>query len=208
MSGRRIGTNGGARLKPLLAAIVLAVLAAACAPAAPTTAPTPVPFELERIFQPTDIAAHAPAGWMTYETKLPIGIPYGGPTYIANQALPDPCTGSTIQDETCVSFPPPVALVSGGVIVGFEYQRQMLDVAFPEPSAAGQVITLNGFRTKIVRDMPGVCQPEGADETVTILIPSIGDWTGRTTVEACLRGPDLAANEAKLLVMIQAATAK
>ncbi len=203
-SGRRIGANGGVRLKPFLAAIVFATLAAACAP----TAPTPVPLEQERFFQPTDIAVHAPAGWTTYETKLPIFIPYGGPVYVANQVLPDPCAGSTQQDVQCVSFPPTVPLVPGGVIVGFEYQRQMLDVAFPEPSASGQVITLNGFRTKVVRDMPGTCGPLGADETVTILIPSIADWTGRTTVEACLRGPDLAANEAKLLAMIQAATTK
>ena len=79
-------------------------------------------------------------------------------------------------------------------------------MTFPEPTGMGDVVTLNGFRTKVVRDTPGACGPLGADETVTILIPSIADWTGRTTVEACLRGPDLAGNEAKLLAMVEAAT--
>ena len=99
-----------------------------------------------------------------------------------------------------------VQLQPGGVIVGFGYQRELLGVAFPEPTGAGDVVTLNGFRTKLVRDAPGACGPIGADETVTLVIPSIADWTGRTTVEACLRGPDLAPNEAKLLAMVEAAT--
>ncbi len=67
------------------------------------------------------------------------------------------------------------------------------------------MITLNGFRTKVLRETPGVCGPLGGDETLTVMIPSIADWTGRTTVQACLRGPNLAQNEAKLLQMVQAA---
>ncbi len=81
----------------------------------------------------------------------------------------------------------------------------MLGVPFPEPTGAGDVVTLNGFRTKLVRDAPGACAALGADETVTLVIPSIADWTGRTTLEACLRRPDLAGNEAKLMDMVAAA---
>lgn len=173
---------------------------------APAT-PTPIPLSQERIFPPQAVAANAPAGWLSYETKLPIFIPYGGPIFLANQPFPDPCAGSTQQNVQCIGFPPPVPLEPGGVTVGFIYQRQMMDVAFPAPAGPGDVIVLNGFRTKIVRDVPGTCGSVGAEETVTILIPSLADWTGRTTVEACLRGPDLAGNEAKLLQMVQAATA-
>jgi hypothetical protein len=145
---------------------------------------------------------------VSYETKLGLAIPYGAPLFLANQPFPDPCGGSTQEAIACLSFPPAVPLQPGGVIVGFGYQRELLGVAFPEPTGMGDVVTLNGFRTKVVRDTPGVCGPLGADETVTILIPSIADWTGRTTVEACLRGPDLAGNEAKLLAMVEAATGK
>jgi len=183
-------------------AVLCALLVGCAAP------PTPIPPDQERFFQPEQIAARAPAGWVTYETKLPIGIPYGGPLFLANQPFPDPCSGSTIQSVECFSFPPSVQLEPGGVIVGFDYQRQMMDVAFPSPSGAGDVITLNGYRTKVVRDTPGACGSLGADETVTIVIPSLADWTGRTTVEACLRGPNLAENEAKLLQMVEAATAQ
>jgi hypothetical protein len=41
-----------------------------------------------------------------------------------------------------------------------------------------------------------------------IVIPSLAGWTGRTTVEACLRGPSLAENEAKLVQMVEAATVR
>jgi hypothetical protein len=172
-----------------------------------TPPPTPIPLDQERFFLPETIAAHAPAGWVSYATKLPLAVPYGSPLFLANQAFPDPCTGSTQQSIHCFAFPPPVQLDPGGVIVGFSYSRQMMDVAIPSPGGAGDVIALNGFRTKVVRDMPGVCGPEGADETVTIVIPSLADWTGRTTVEACLRGPNIAENEARLLHMVEAATA-
>ena len=196
----------------LFAVALLCALLTGCAASAPTPAPTPaptlVPLDQERIFRPHVVATHAPAGWAAYETKLQIFIPYGGLTFVANQPFPDPCTGSTVQSVSCFSFPPPVQLEAGGVVVGFEYQRQMINVvAAPEPSGAGEVITLNGFRTKVVRDTPGVCGPLGADETMTIVIPSFADWTGRTAVEACLRGPNLAQNEAKLLQMVQAAAA-
>ena len=40
--------------------------------------------------------------------------------------------------------------------------------------SAAPVALVSGGRA-IVRDMPGVRQPQGADETVTILIPSIAD---------------------------------
>jgi hypothetical protein len=185
-----------------LVAIAVAglVLAAGCAPG-----PTPLPLDQERFFLPETVGMHAPAGWTLYETKLGLAIPYGGPVFVANQPFPDPCAGSTQQDIQCFPFPPPVQLQPGGAIVRFEYARQLLGVAFPSPSGPGDVVMLNGFRTKILRQTPGVCGPLGADETVTVLIPSIADWTGRTTVEACLRGPNLAENEAKLLQMVQAA---
>ncbi|HLY14662.1 MAG TPA: hypothetical protein VKR24_09940 [Candidatus Limnocylindrales bacterium] len=182
------------------AAGLLCVLLAGC-----SFAPTPIPLDQERFFGPEQVAAFAPADWVRYETKLPIGIPYGGPLFLANQAFPDPCSGSTQQRIQCFSFPPPVQLAPGGVVVGFDYSRQMMDVAFPEPGGTGDVITLNGFRTKVVRGLPGACGAEGADETVTIVIPSLADWTGRTTVEACFRGPGLAQDEASLLQMVEAA---
>lgn len=184
-------------------AVVGVVLATGCA----APAPTPIPPDQERFFLPETIATHAPAGWALYETKLGLAIPYGGPVFLANQPFPDPCAGSTQQNIQCFEFPPPVQLQPGGVIVGFNYARELLGVAFPSPRGAGDVITLNGFRTKVVRDRPGACGSLGAEETVTVVIPSIADWTGRTTVEACLRGPNLAENEAKLLQMVQAATA-
>lgn len=182
---------------------LLCVLLAGCA-----SAPTPIPLDQERIFGPEQIAASAPADWLSYETKVPIGIPYGGPLFLANGSFPDPCSGSTQQAIQCFSFPPPVQLAPGGVVVGFAYQREMMDVAFPEPAGTGDVITVNGFRTKVVRETPGACGAEGADETVTIVIPSLADWTGRTTVEGCFRGPGLAQDEARLVQMVETATAR
>jgi hypothetical protein len=201
----RMVAMGWARIGRIVAlSFVTATLIAACSSATPT----PLPLGQERIFLPDTVAQHAPPGWQLFETKLQIGIPYGGPIYLSNQPLPDPCAGSTEEAISCVPFPPQVQLDPGGVIVGFDYARELLGVAFPEPSGAGDIVTVNGFRTKLVRDTPGVCGPLGADETVTLLIPSIADWTGRTTVEACLRGPNLAGNEAKLMAMVEAATAK
>lgn len=198
IDGRGVGSAAA------LLFVLLGALLAGCGSASPT----PIPLDHERFFLPEQVAAHAPPGWLWYETKLPIFIPYGGPLFLANQAFPDPCTGSTQQSIHCYTFPPPVRLEPGEVVVGFEYSRQMMGVAAPSPRGAGDVITINGFQTKVVRDAPGACGPLGADETVTIVIPSLADWTGRTTVEACLRGPNLAENEAKLLEMVEAAAAK
>jgi len=89
-------------------------LIAACSPVTPTL----VPLDHERFFLPETIAAHAPTGWMLYETKLGLAIPYGGPIFLANQPFPDPCAGSTQQAIGCMSFPPPVQLEPGGVVVG------------------------------------------------------------------------------------------
>lgn len=42
----------------------------------------------------------------------------------------------------------------------------------------------------------------GADETVTIVIPTLGDWIGRTTVVDCLRGPGLAELEGQVVAFV------
>lgn len=204
--GLRMAPTGRLRLgRQVALTFATMALVATCS----SVTPTPIPFDQERIFLPSDIAGHAPNGWIVHETKLDIFIPYGGPVFLSNEPFPDPCSGSTVQNVACMSFPPQVQLGPDGVIVGFEYQRQLLGVVvFPEPSGVGDVITLNGFRTKVLRQTPGACGPMGADETLSILIPSLADWTGRTTVEACLQGPDLVGNEAKLLAMVRAATAK
>jgi len=142
----------------------------------------------------------APPGWSVMRARVP--PPGGGRVFIASVELPDPCRGVG-QSITCDCLPSMV-LPPGGVIR--DSARDLLAPTSPvAPPLSGDDLVVNGYRTKLVRVIGGACSAIGANETVTIVIPTLGDWIGRTTVVACLRGPGLADLEAELLALIEGA---
>jgi hypothetical protein len=71
----------------------------------------------------------------------------------------------------------------------------------------GEPIAMNGGRGWIEIERPGSCQEIGGDETLSVWVP-IGQPTpwSNIAVLACLRGPDLAAEEAQVRAMLRSAT--
>lgn len=71
----------------------------------------------------------------------------------------------------------------------------------------GEQIGVNGATAGWEATQPGSCAAVKADETISVLVP-IGQPTplSNVAVLACLRGPDLAAAEAKVRAMLASAT--
>lgn len=160
-------------------------------------------FGQERIVSGESFIDAAPPGWSGVRTR--VAPPGGGPVFISSVALPDPCreVGRSI---TCDRLPP-IVLPPGGVVIRIDTARDLLGpTSLVTPPPLGDELVVNGYRTKLVRDPGGECAAIGADETGTIVVPTLGDWIGRTTVVACLRGPDLAELENELLALIARAT--
>lgn len=159
-------------------------------------------FRAERIVSMQAFFDAVPPGWAAVRSRVP--PPGGGPFFIASVQLPDPCR-EVGQSITCDGLPP-IMLPPESVVIRIDSARALLGPSsLVTPPPDGEDLLVNGYRTKVVRVVGGRCAAIGADETVAIVIPTLGDWIGRTTVVACLRGPGLAMLEAEVLALIERA---
>lgn len=159
-------------------------------------------FSAERTVSSQAFIDAVPPDWTAVRSRVPpLG---GGPFFITSVPLPDPCReiGESI---TCDRLPP-IVLPHAGVVIRIDNARTLVGPSsLVTPPPEGDDLLLNGYRTKVVRVAGGECEAIGADETVTIVVPTLGDWIGRTSVVACLRGPGLAELEAALLAFVERA---
>jgi hypothetical protein len=115
--------------------------------------------------------------------------------YVSTQATHDPCRTS----RSAVTCGWPVAkLAPGGVLLSWENK------GFPGASVArfpGTPAQVGGRTARISVARPGACRSVGADETLTVSIarPLAENWT---EVSACLRGPNLGAQEAQVRALL------
>lgn len=156
-------------------------------------------FSAERTVSSQAFIDAVPPDWTAVRSRVPpLG---GGPLFIASVPLPDPCR-EVGQSISCDGLPP-IVLPPGGVLIRLDTARDVLGPSsLVTPPPEGEDLMLNGFRTKVVRVAGGACAGVGADETLTVVVPTLGDWIGRTTVVACLRGPDLDALERQVLALL------
>lgn len=153
-------------------------------------------FSVERTVSIQAFVDAVPPGWTEVRTRVP--PPGGGPLFIASVPLSDPCreVGASIRCDGL----PSIELPPGGVLIRIDTRRELLiPSSLVTAPPGGEEVVINGYRTKLVRVDGGACAPVRADRTLTIVVPTLGDWIGRTTVVACLRGPDLAALEREVL---------
>jgi hypothetical protein len=150
---------------------------------AATTALTglPIPFEATAI--------RYPAGWQVAHYDVPNSF-YQSIAFIGPEPLPDPCTRA-VNTITCASWPP-IRLPANGVVVG------LWSDGFPgwtfDPNV-GRPADVGGHPATVeVLPADDACRSIGGDERMVVTIPMPVQWDW-WEVDACLRGPDHAANE-------------
>lgn len=192
----------------------------ACAPA-PTTTPT------EALLQqgsPTDapsnspsvatteadfangISFERPAHWMRWQPNQHDPINDGPLVYLSTDPLLPACATAPnatanppdAQGRACAW--PLTSLSANGVFVNWLTTR----ILAPRPRV-GEVIAMNGESARLQTERPGSCAKIGADETISVWVPSRQSTLSNLWVVACLRGPDLATGEAQLRAMLASA---
>jgi hypothetical protein len=193
------------RLAIALAAMTVpVVLAAGCASATsarPAAATEPAaaatePAAATASFNAMGLAFRYPASWRsgtwrTDDSRLSALI-----IYLSTSRLEGPCTIRTSPGriaETCV-FPIAV-LPPGGVLVRWSANGVP---AWRLPKAN---TTVAGRKAVETRTGGGWCATLGGTETITVMIPraAAGNWY---QMDACLRGPGLADQEAEISAML------
>ncbi len=112
--------------------------------------------------------------------------------YLSVQPTKNPCeiTGS---GTTCGW--PVSKLRPGGVLVVWENRGYP---GWSLASSPGRPTQVGGRNARKLVSRPGACSEIGADETVQVAIARPGMSGNWTAVTACLRGPNLVANEQAL----------
>jgi hypothetical protein len=206
--------------RPFLLLAIAAASLAACAPA-PTTTPTET---LLRTASPTDapsdspsltttvtdaangISFERPAHWTRWQPNEHNAINDGPLIYLSTDPLLAACATAPdatanppdTQGRACAW--PLTSLSANGVFVNWLTTR-ILD---PRPSV-GEVIAMNGESARLQTERPGSCAKVGADETISVWVPTGPTPLSNVWVVACLRGPDLATGEAQLRAMLASA---
>ena len=203
--------NPTVRRVPLLS--LLAAAAIACSPAptvSPSASPVPTPSPTAAAVT-TDtangISFARPASWTRWLPNAHDPINDGPLIYLSTDPLLPTCattpraTPNPADARGRACDWPLGELASNGVLVTWLTTR----ILVPLPSA-GDAVEVNGATGRLQIEKPGSCAAVGADETLDILVP-IGQpkpWSNIAAV-ACLRGPDLAAAEAKVRAMLASA---
>lgn len=156
-------------------------------------------FRAERTVSMQSFVDAAEPDWAVVRSR--VSPPGGEPLFIASIPLPDPCR--EVGDSITCDRLPPIVLPPGGIVIRIDTARSLLGPSsLVTPPPDGEDLQVNGYRTTLVRVAGGACAAIGADETITILVPTLGDWIGRTTVLACMRGPGLAELEAEVRAFV------
>jgi hypothetical protein len=170
-------------MKPRLIAAVSLVLLAACtalpvptptrSPAqSPTATPTPSPTAAAEVTQHVwGLSFVTPASWHLVEPRV-WTYPVGPRLFLSSAAIADPCPSVFLQAQ-CLK--PLAELPPGGILVTFGGSATLNP---PNPTPI-PIALLAG----------GLCAEIGGERELRASFPGFG-------VTACLRGPDLAANDA------------
>jgi hypothetical protein len=117
-------------------------------------------------------------------------------TYLSNVPLHDPC--SALQHQQLAWDDPLARLGAGGVFVGWYDDG----IALSGPGYPANT-TVNDVPAYLGVEKPGSCSRFGAQETVLgVLMPR---GRGNVSMRACLRGPGLSQNEARVREMFASA---
>jgi len=173
---------------------------AATAPAAAATAPAATatePAAATASFSAMGLAFRYPANWRsgTWRTDEPNVSALI--VYLSTSRLKAPCAVRTSPGriaETC-EFPVTV-LPPGGVLVRWNAS------ALPAWHLPKANTTVAGREAVETRASGGWCSTLGGTETITVMIPraAVGNWY---QMDACLRGPGLAQQEAEISAMLR-----
>lgn len=168
--------------------LVLIPLASACgggsdAPPAARSRPA--------TFANSTLSLRHPAAWTAYPFKWSGELHFHPMLYLSTQPVRDPCR---TQNGTTACGWPVDRLDPGGVLISVENR------GFPGWSlgqAGGTPLLVGGRSAKRRSDRPGSCAAIGGQLTIAVAVasPQPGNWTELT---ACLRGPQLTANEHRL----------
>jgi hypothetical protein len=171
--------------------LVLVAVAAAASAGCGSTAKAPAHAARLTEFQNSFVQFRYPTAWAAAQPNAS-SLHFHPMLYLSVQPTRNPCE-STVNEQRCGW--PVAKLRPGGVLVVWENR------GFPGwslASAPGTPTHVGGREARRLVSRPGSCAAIGADETVQVAIerPAIsGNWTA---VTACLRGPNLAANEQQL----------
>lgn len=210
--------NPTVRRVPLLSLIAAAAIACSPAPTvSPSASPVPTPSPTILPASPTAAAVTTdtangisfarPASWTRWLPNAHDPINDGPLIYLSTDPLLPTCattpqaTPNSADSRGRACDWPLGELAPNGVLVTWLTTR----ILVPLPSA-GDAVEVNGATGRLQIEKPGSCAAVGADETLDVLVP-IGQpkpWSNIAVV-ACLRGPDLAAAEAKVRAMLASA---
>jgi hypothetical protein len=138
-----------------------------------------------------------PAGWQVYRYDV-LSSFFSLEAFITPETVPDPCT-RTSNSSSCSSWPR-ITLPAGGIFVSLWHKGgppgNVPDVISGDP------ITVAGQPGRIARiDPEEGCSAMGGDGELRVIVPSSAIWNW-DELDACLRGPDHAANEAIIRDMV------
>jgi hypothetical protein len=151
---------------------------------------------ITRAFSGSGVAFRYPAAWHAsppawrWRSSFSVLV-----TYLATGELHDPCA-RTASSTTCSS--PLAVLAPGGVLITWTRGRMPSWSLARQP---GRPITLAGHPGKLQIAHPGACRALQATETVTAQI-SLGPKSDSLQMQACLRGSNARANEARVRAML------
>lgn len=175
--------------------LVLAAVAAVASAGCGSTAQPPAHAAKLAKFQNSFVRFSYPTSWAAAQPDAS-ALHFHPMLYLSVQPTRNPCesTGATLRCGWPVS-----KLRQGGVLVVWENR------GFPGwslASAPGAPTQIDGRSARRLVSRPGACRAIGADETVQVAIERPGLSGNWTAVTACLRAPNLAANEQQLAAVL------
>jgi hypothetical protein len=115
---------------------------------------------------------------------------------VGTMAFHDPCTSSTTDDGLVVTCSDPVDTLDPGAIF-VRWRLYSFDFGLP---AGAPNTTIGDHDATMSTSRPGECSRLHADETMTAVI--VFPLHFHYEMTACLRGPDLSANERLVTAML------
>lgn len=141
-----------------------------------------------------------PAAWAT-SVFIEQTLHFHPMVYLSTQSTHDPCrTTSSAGGGAATACGWPVGrLAPGGVVVLLENRGAP---GATLGSFAGKPVRIGGRGAKLSTQKPGICGTLGAEATISVAIarPLPSNWTA---VQACLRGPNLAAQERQVRALLR-----
>ena len=178
-----------------VAAIATALASGCTAPSHARPAATTGPAAATANFSAMGVAFRYPAAWRSRTWSDDVSSFTGSIVYLSTLRQHDPCSVTTSPGRiTTVCGDPVGKLPPGGVLVRWNAD------GFPNWNMPEANTAIGGRPATETRTSGGWCATLGGTETITIIIPRASDnWY---QMDACLRGPDLAHDEAQISAML------